>query len=284
MSLMSAVIANGVLAGFMYALLAAGLSLIYGVMRRVNFCHGALTMLAMYCAYWANVKLGLDPLISVVPIGVVFFLIGAVLYRSTVKPVLDASFAIQCFISFGTATLIVNSVLVLWTADFRRVEAADVRLEVLGASIGSRQLLAALVCLAAFVLLSLLVHRTRAGMRLRAVSEDKNAAVLMGINVEWIYSLGWGIGIATVGVAGTMASMLYPIYPDIGSRFVLYSFVAVTLGGFGSLLGALLGGLLVGLIEAFGGVYVLPAMKSGIVCLVFIIMLLVRPHGLFGID
>lgn len=283
MELFAPALMNGLLMGFMYALIAAGLSLIYGVMGLINFSHGALVMLAMYVTYWLHELLHLDPLISIVPVAALFFFVGMGLYRSTVRRMLDSPFLMQAVISFGIATFMVNLSLVLWKADFRTIPVSDRRLEVFGTFMGMRQIAGALACLGAFTALSYIVYCTSIGRKIRAVSEDRHAALLMGIDTDAIFSFGWGIGVAAVGVAGAMAAMLYPIFPDVGTRFALYCFAAVTLGGFGSLPGAFVGGLLLGLVESLSGVYIFPALKSAAAYLMFVIVLLVRPQGLFGL-
>jgi branched-chain amino acid transport system permease protein len=283
MDLIQAIV-SGVLMGFIYALVAAGLSFIYGVMGLINFAHGALLMLSMYSAFWINTYSGLKPLAAVPLTASLMFLVGMGLYRGLIRRILDAPFLMQAVLTFGVSVFLVNLALFMWRADFRTVYDTGLsgRVELLGAYIGMPQLVSSLVCLLAFGALYYLVNRTSLGRIIQAVSEDKQAAKLMGINTDKVFTLGWGIGLAVVGVAGTMVASFFPIFPDVGTRFVLFSFVAVTIGGFGSLTGALLGGIAIGLIENLAGVYILPAFKAAVVYLVFVIVLLVRPQGFFG--
>jgi len=278
-------IVSGILMGFIYALMAAGLSLIYGVMGLINFSHGSLLMVSMYSAYWINVYFRLDPLVALPFVTVLMFLLGMGLYKLTIRRMLGAPFLMQAVLTFGISVFFVNMALFKWTANFRTIPQTILtgRMELMGIFMGTPQLVSSLACLLAFGLLFYVVYRTPMGRVIRAVSEDRQAASLMGIDTERIFTLGWGMGLAAVGVAGTMVATFFPVFPDVGTRFVLYCFVAVTMGGFGSLTGALLGGVLVGVIENLSGVFILPAFKAAVVYLVFVLVLLVRPQGFFGV-
>ena len=277
-------LASGIIIGCVYALIAVGLSLIFGVVDIVNFAHGEFLMLGMYATFWAYAILHLDPLVSVPLSAALLFLAGVLTHKLLIRKVLNSPQAIQMFSTFGLLVFIRSSAQFLWSGDFRFVTnpIAAGRFDVFGVFLGRPQVIAAVVAALTCGALFWFIERTQTGRALQAVSEDREAAALMGINVERMYTLAWGISCASVGVAGAMLTMFHYVYPDVGGGFLTISFVVVALSGFGSVTGALFGGLIVGVIEVFAGLLVSPALKDGVTFLVFIAVLTIRPQGLFG--
>jgi branched-chain amino acid transport system permease protein len=275
---------SGLLMGFIYALVAAGLSLIFGLMEIVNFAHGEFMMLAMYAAFWLYTLFGFDPLLSIPFATALLFAIGVATHYGIIRHILHAPMLVQITATFGLAVFIRSTAQFLWTPDFRSIPDPIVsgRVEVMGIFLGMPQIVASAGCLLAFTFLFLFIHRTETGMALQATAQDQEAASLMGIRTDRMYALGWGIGAACVAVAGVLVTNYYFIFPEVGLIFALIAYVTVAMGGFGSLLGALLAGLLIGLVEALGGLLIDPAFKYAIIFVMYLGIVLVRPKGLFG--
>lgn len=278
-------IASGLLMGGIYALVASGLTLIFGLMEIVNFAHGEFLMIAMYTAFWSYVLVGLDPLFSLPFVMLVLFVIGAATYYSIIKHILHASVLVQITTTFGLAIFIRSLAQFLWTPDFRSIGQPIVagRLAIADIFLGLPQIVSSIGCILAFASLYWFVNRTETGLALQATSQDKEAASLMGIPTDRMYALGWGIGSACVGVAGALIANYYYIFPEVGITFALIAYVAVAMGGFGSLVGALLAGVLIGLVEALGGLFApVPAYKYVIIFLLYLGVVMIRPMGMFG--
>jgi branched-chain amino acid transport system permease protein len=277
-------ILNGILMGFVYALIAVGLSLIFGLMEIVNFAHGEFLMLSMYTAFWAWALFGLDPLLSVPLCAAALFLLGWLTYAGIIRRVLGGPMLAQIFATFGLGIFLRAAAQFLWTPDFRQVGRAWVQgpVKILGISVGLPQVVASGASLVAFGLLYWFITRTETGMALEATAEDRQAAALMGINTERMFALGWGIGSACVGVAGAFLASFFYIFPQVGFLFALIAYVIVALGGFGSILGSLVAGLIIGLVEVLGGLLIAPAFKYVAVYLIYLLIVLVRPQGLLG--
>jgi branched-chain amino acid transport system permease protein len=277
-------IVSGLLMGLIYALVAVGLSLIFGLMEIVNFAHGEFLMLAMFASFWLWALAGLDPLLSVPLVAALLAGAGLATHYGIIRRVLDAPMLAQICATFGLAVALRAGAQYLWTPDFRVVQNPWIagRVQLGPIFIGQPQLIAGFVCLAAFVALWLFVTRTETGLALQATSQDRQAAAIVGIATDRMSALGWAIGLACVAVAGSMLSTFFYIFPDVGVNFALLAFVAVALGGFGSILGSLVAGVLIGLIESLGGLLVSPSYKNVIVYALYLAVVLVRPMGLFG--
>ena len=277
-------VVSGLLMGFIYALVAAGLSLIFGLMEIVNFAHGEFLMLSMYGAFWFYVGFGLDPLLSLPLCILMLFALGVATHYGIIRHILDAPMLVQITATFGLAIFLRSLAQFLWTADFRSIPEPIVtgRLEVFGIFLGLPQIGASLGCVLAFGLLYLFINHTETGTALEATAQDREAASLMGIHTQRMYALGWGIGAACVAVAGVLMSNYYFIFPEVGLLFALIAYVTVAMGGFGSLLGALLAGLLIGLVESVGGLLFEPAYKYAIIFAMYLAVVLTRPAGLLG--
>lgn len=278
------ILAVGLLSGGIYALVAVGLNLIFGVIRIVNFAQGEFVMLGMYGAFAAQATLGMDPYIAPILVAPALFALGAAVYWVILRP-LQGQPMMQVFATFGLLMVFENTVLAVTRGTAYSVNSA---LTGISASIGPVQIgltrvLVLVAATAVTVALGLYLKRALHGKAIRAVAQDRSAARLMGVNVERIYTVSFGIGAALAGLAGCLLAPLYTMSPQIGMGFIMPAFAVVVLGGLGSVGGAFAGGLIVGLVEALAGYYLDPALKGAVLFLVFIIVLVVRPSGLFGI-
>ncbi len=275
---------GGLLMGFVYALIAAGLSLIFGLMEIVNFAHGEFLMVAMFAAFWAWALWGLDPLLSL-PLTVgVLFLLGVATYHGLIRWILGGPMLAQIFATFGLGVFLRSGAQALWGVDFQLVRNPLVqgRLSLGGLFVGVPQLVASAGSLAAFGLLYWFITRTETGLALQATAQDRQAASLMGIDTGRMFALGWGVGAACVGVAGGLLATFFYVFPDVGSTFALIAYVTVALGGFGNVPATLLGGVVVGLVEVLGGLLIAPTLKSVVVFALYLAVVLWRPQGLLG--
>jgi len=277
-------VVSGLLLGGVYGLVASGLTLIFGVLRIINFAHGAVMMLGMYASYWLWVWLGVDPYLSVLLTAPAFFVLGMGIQRLVIEPNRQAAEHNQLLLTLGLALFLENLALVLWQGDFRtlRVPYANASFVIGDALVEVSRLVAAggavLIALALFVFL----RRTDVGKAIRALAEEREGAMLVGIDVARIRSVAFGIGSACVAVAGALITPFFYIAPDVGESFNLIAFVVVVLGGMGNFIGALLGGLIVGLAESLGAALLPGSLKQLVVFVIFVLVLLFRPEGLFG--
>jgi branched-chain amino acid transport system permease protein len=241
-------------------------------------------MLAMFATFWFWALAGLDPLLSLPLVAALLAGAGVLVHLGIIRRLLKAPMLVQVCGTFGLAVALRAGAQYLWTPDFRTVADPWVagRVQVGPIFIGQPQLVAGAVCLLAFLALWLFVTRTETGLGLQATAQDRQAAAVMGIPTERMSALGWAIGLGCVGVAGTMLSTFYYIFPDVGVNFALLAFVAVALGGFGSILGSLVAGVLIGLVESLGGLLIDPSYKTVIVFGLYLAVIVARPNGLFG--
>ena len=275
---------SGLLMGFVYALIAAGLSLIFGLMEIVNFAHGEFLMLAMFGSFWAWSLWRLDPLVSLPLTAALLFLLGIATYHGLIRWVLGAPMLAQVFATFGLAIFLRAAAQALWGVDFHLVKDPLVqgRVSLGGLFIGLPQLVASVGALCAFGFLNWFISRTETGLALQATAQDRQAASLMGIDTQRMFALGWGVGAACVGVAGALLTIFFYVFPDVGATFALLAYVTVALGGFGNVLGTLVPGVVVGLVEVLGGLLIAPALKYVAVFVIYLAVVLWRPQGLFG--
>jgi branched-chain amino acid transport system permease protein len=277
-------IVSGLLMGLIYALVAVGLSLIFGLMEIVNFAHGEFLMLAMFATFWLWSLVGLDPLVSLPLVALSLGGAGVLVHFGIIRRLLGAPMLAQVCGTFGLAIALRAGAQFLWTPDFRTVAnpLAAGRVEIGPIFIGQPQLIAGMICLATFAALWLFVTRTDTGLALQATAQDRQAAAVMGIPTERMFALGWAVGLGCVGIAGSLLASFYYIFPDVGVNFALLAFVAVALGGFGSIPGSLVAGVLIGLVESLGGLLIDPSYKTLIVFALYLGVVIVRPLGLFG--
>jgi branched-chain amino acid transport system permease protein len=275
---------SGILIGFVYALIAVGLTMIFGMMDIVNFAHGEYLMVAMYFAYWFFILFGMDPLYSLPWVTALLFLLGVITYYIFIKPIINAPMLSQIFVTFGILILLRGLAQYFWKVDYRMIPQTltSGNISVFDVYIGIPQLVAAGGAILCNGLILWFLKSTKVGMALEAVAEDKESARLMGINSDRMFALAWGIGIATVGVAGALLSIFYYVFPEVGSNFCLIAFVVVALGGFGSVVGAFIAGIIVGLVEVLSGYLIAPSLKFMFVLLLYLVVVFIRPQGLMG--
>src|SRR5712692_6114158 len=273
-----------ILLGGIYALIAVGLTLIFGVMRVVNFAHGEFLMLGMYLAFWAFALLHLDPYVTLVVSLPLIFGFGRLSYRAVMRPVIHASHNVQIFTTVGLSIALQNLALVLWTADsqFVRTNYYAVVVRIGGAAFNVAQIVAFGVAVGLTAGLFAFMRWSYAGKVMRATAQDRDASALMGIDTDRVYAVTWALGIACVGAAGVLLAPVYPVYPTAGLQFVLIAYVAVVLGGLGDMAGALIASLLVAAVEVIGSYVIGTAWKEVLYLVLFIAILVVRPAGLFG--
>jgi branched-chain amino acid transport system permease protein len=278
-------IISGLLIGFIFSLIAVGLTLIWGVMDIINFAHGDFLMLAMFSSFLMFANLGLDPLLSLPLVVVLLFLVGLLTFRLVIRPVLGYPGLIALLATFGLSIFIRNMVLFILGPNYRVINQsilAGKNFSLLGLHFSVAQVVSAVGCVVITYAVYLLIARTKYGRSLRATSLDKDTALLMGINTNRVFALTFGLGAACVGVAGGLLSNFYPIFPEVGLNFAIMSFVIVALGGFGNIGGAFLAGILVGLVENVGGFLIGPEFKYTLVFVLYLIVISIRPKGLFG--
>jgi branched-chain amino acid transport system permease protein len=275
---------SGILIGLIYALVAIGLTLIFGVMDIVNFSHGEFLMFGMYSSFWLYAMFALDPIFTLPLTALFLFGLGAILYKLVISKITNAPMLSQVFTTFGLMILFRGIAQFFWKADFRSIDKSVVsgNVSIAGIQIGMPQLTAGIGAIVVTAAIYLFLTRTKAGAALEATAADKEAARLMGIDSQKMFALAWGVGAACAGVAGGLLSTFFPIFPEVGANFILIAFVVVNLGGFGSVVGALLAGILVGVIEVMGGLLLGPQYKLAIVLVLFLAVLMFRPQGLMG--
>ncbi len=277
------IILEGIMVGGIYALAATGLTLVLGVMKVLNLAHGHLMMIAMYLTYFLYVLFGVDPFLSI-PISMLFlFAVGMALQRTIVKPVIDAPVVNQMILMIGLLIFLENFAAFLWTHDYRALRGYEgVILTFFGLRFVSTRLAAFAMAVVITIALYMLIMRTKWGRAVRACSTDPDAAMLMGINVPRIRLQSFGLGIALAGAAGSLITTVYYIFPSVGMHYIVVALVIVVLGGMGSIFGALAGGIILGLVESLTAFYISSQLKLLGVFIVFILLLLFKPEGLFA--
>jgi len=275
---------DGLALGGVYSLVSIGLTLIYGTLDIVNFAHGDFMMIGMYVAYMLNVAVGFDPLQSLFICTSVLFVIGLAVERGLIHYILDAPPASQIFVTFGLLIALESVALIIWGPDYRVIRTsyslADVRIGAI--SISAPRAISFVISLMFSGLLYLFLAKTYLGRAIRAVSQHREGAMLVGVDIHQTYMVAFGLGLACVGIAGALVSSFFYIYPDAGLAYTLVAFVVCVLGGMGSFIGALIGGLIIGVTESLTGFFILPAIKELGSFTVFILILLFKPTGLFG--
>ena len=284
LDLLAQALVTGILIGGVFALLSVGLTLIWGVMRIINFAHGEFLMVGMYVVYFLVAKGGWDPYVTLLVSVPVLFVVGAAIFRLTIQPILAHPSMNQIMLTLGLSLILQNLALVLFRADPLIAQTAYSRITFsLGpAIVRVPQLIAFGGSGLAAVLLYWFLQKTDAGRAIRAASQNREAAVLMGVDVQRTYLLAFVIGSACLGVAASLMVPFYYTSPTVGLWFGLVSFVVVVLGGMGNFIGALVGGLIIGLTEAFGAAILPGSLSRVFTFAIFILVLLFRPQGLFG--
>ncbi len=275
---------NGLTTGAVYALVALGLTLIYGVLHIINFAHGAALMLAMYGVYVLRTRFGIDPYVALPIMVAGMFVFGYALQRVVIMRASHGKDENILLVTLGLSIVMENAALLVFKSDTRSIETPYTLTTVaIGpAMIALPKIVAFFGSLVVAGALLWVVQRTDLGRAIRAVAKEKQGARLMGIDVEHVYALSYGIGLACLGAAACFLLPAFYVNPQVGSGFVLVSFTIVVLGGMGSFAGALIGGFLVGIVESLGGLFLGESLGQVGIYLIFIAVLLFRPQGLFG--
>ena len=279
------IIISGLLIGFVFSLIAVGLTLIWGVMDIINFAHGDFMMIAMFSSLLMFTNIGIDPLFSLPISALLLFCIGLLTYRLVIRPLIGHSGLAALLATFGLSIFIRNVMLLVFGPDFRVVQnsiLAGKRLEIMGIHLNLSQVVASIGCVIVTYLVYLFISKSKVGRAIRATALDSDTALLMGINTNRVFALTFAIGSACVGIAGGFLVNFYYVFPDVGFSFVILAFVIVALGGFGNIGGAFLAGILVGLVENVGGFFIAPDFKYTLVFILYLIVVFIRPKGLFG--
>jgi branched-chain amino acid transport system permease protein len=275
---------NGLMTGAIYALIALGLTLIYGVLHIINFAHGALLTAAMFAAFFAYHWLGLDPYIAAIGLTPIFFCLGYALQRFIIGPAAHGEDRNILLVTLGLAVVIENALLYGFRADTRTINlpyAFNV-IEIGPAFLAVPRVIAFVVVIVVALALWLIMRWTDTGKAIRAVAKEKLGAELSGIDVAHIYAVTFGLGTACLAIAACLLIPTYYVNPSAGNAFVLIAFTIVVLGGMGSVTGALVGGLFVGVVESLSGLYLGESLGQIGIFVMFILVLLFRPNGLFG--
>jgi branched-chain amino acid transport system permease protein len=275
---------NGLTTGAVYALVALGLTLIYGVLHIINFAHGAALMMALYGVYFLKQGLGVDPYLALVPMVLVMFAAGYALQRGIVNRASHGKDENILLVTLGLSIVLENIALLAFRSDTRTIETPYTLATVaIGpAMLSVPKLVAFAGALVTSAVLLWIVRATDLGRAIRAVAREKQGARLVGIDVDHVYAMSFGIGLACLGAAACFLLPAYYVNPQVGNGFVLVAFTIVVLGGMGSFAGALAGGLLIGVVESLGGLWFGESLGQIGIFLLFIAVLLFRPQGLFG--
>jgi branched-chain amino acid transport system permease protein len=281
-------IASGLITGGIYALVAMGLNLQYGLMRILNVSHGEFLMLGAYLTYWAHLVTRASPFVFLPAVLVILFVLGLVVHRlcfrrlAETTPEVEAFEAKSLLVGFGLMFLVQNVALLIWGADLRGYQYLAGTVSVVGFELTANRLAAFVGALVLALGLVLLLRATLTGKAVRAMMQSPTGAALVGIDIGRMHPTVFGVGLALAGVAGALLSMVFEISPSMGEPYTVTALIVITLGGLGSVAGSLLGGLLLGVVEAIGMHLTSPSLKMVLSYGVFMAVLITRPNGLFS--
>jgi len=278
------VMIDGIIVGLMFALVAMGLSLIYGVMNIVNFAHGEFMMLAMFLSFFIWHFFGIDPIFSLVLVAAALFAFGVVVYRLLTKHIVGQSLLSQVLATFGLMVFLQAFANFLWKANIRTVNDSVISgfFQVGDLFFSLPEVVSAAGAAVAALGFFWFLNRTETGLALQATAEDQQAAKLMGINTDRMFALAWGLSAGAVAIAGALLASHFAVYPQVGARWVLPAFVAVAIGGFGNITGAFWGGIIVGIVQVYGGFLTDPSLKNIFPYALFLLVAFFRPYGIMG--
>jgi branched-chain amino acid transport system permease protein len=282
---------NGIIMGSIYGLAALGLTIIFGVLKVINFAHGSMLMVAMYTTYWAVILTGLHPYLTLVIVVPVMFVFGYLLQDILIKPIFKAEKDVRepitvIIVTTGVWYILDNLSLLVFGPQYRNLQDNPLRgkmIEIGDMLISVPKLWGFCAAIVTTLLIYLFLQKTRMGRAVRATSLDRDAASLQGINQYKVYNISVGIGTAVAGVAGVALVPFYNVFPSVGVLFDIKCFIIVVLGGLGSIWGALLGGMMVGVIESVGPQFMAATWTEAVVYALFLLFLFFKPSGLFGV-
>ncbi len=275
---------NGILAGGIFAVVALGFSLVWGIMNIINLAHGAFVMLGAYLAYVLFTTWHVDPFLSIPVAFVVLFVLGYAIQKYVINVVVRAPILTTFLLTFGLSLLIVNVALLVFHADIRGIETAysGANFSIGSVTVAWIKLWTLIAALAITMLMQLFLTQSRTGRAIRATAMDVDAAQLTGVRVAHLYAVVFGLGAGLAGAAGVLISLSYSLSPTMGDPFVITAFVVCVLGGLGSVQGALVGGLVYGIVETFGAQYIGTGLQDAVALVVLLLVLTFRPTGLLG--
>ena len=278
------ILVNGILLGGLYCLLGVGMTLIFGVMRIINACHGDLLMIAMYIAFFLFTAIKLDPFVTIFIAVPVLFVVGCGIYSGLIKRLRNEFEENSLILTWGIALVLVNVFTVAFSGDYRSIVTSysTQSVTLVGISVSISMLLSFGVALVLTCGLYVFLLRSNLGRAIRAIAQNKAAAQLMGINVERVQMVSFGIGAALAGAAGAAFSSVFYMFPAIGGLFTVKAFEVIVLGGLGNVVGAFLAGILLAVVESFGAIFISTGLKDAFGFLIFMLVLVFRPSGLFG--
>lgn len=282
--MLTQILINGILLGGLYAIVGIGFSLVWGVMNLINIAHGAYIMLGAYTTFWLVASWGLDPFVTLPISFVALFGIAYVTQRFVINRVIDSSVFMVLILTFGLNLLLINVALQLWGGDYRAVSPsyAGSSLSVAGVSIPYIRVAVFVLGMAVTVALQQFMNKTRIGNAIRATALNRYSASIVGVNIQQIYAVTFGIGAGLAGIAGSLASTIFAVTPEMGQPFIGKAFVIACLGGLGNMTGAVVGGMILGLAETWGGFVLGSTYQQAIGFIILVLVLLLRPEGILG--
>ena len=277
---------SGILFGGIYALISVGLTLILGVMDIINLAHGEFLMISLYGVYFLSNLFQVNPYLSMIILVPLLFLVGIITERFIIRKTIGKPTFIHIFVTLGLSIIIQNLALTIFSANYRTIDFPFANKSILlgDISISVSRLIIFVITLIVAYLLYLFLNKLWFGFAIRATSQDRDAAQLMGIDINRVFMVTFGIGTACLGIAGALLMPIYYVYPQVGFDFVLVGSIAIVMGGLGSIKGAMIASIMMGVIEIFSGYYLNPSMKQGIYFMLFILVLIIKPNGLFGTE
>lgn len=275
-------VVSGLMAGGVYAMVALGLALIFGVMRVINIAHGALLMLGAYTTFWLFALFGVNPFLSLLIAFPALFIIGALLQRFFVHRVVGAPELSSLLLTFGISIFIQNVAMLAWTSDFRSVEYLTGSFLLGPIAFSKPRLITFCVAVGVTGLAFLFLNKTKTGKAIRATSQHRDVAQVCGINVRRIDLITFGLGAGLAGAGGSLVAVMFSVFPEMGQIYVFKSFLVIVLGGAGNYPGAFVGGLILGVVEGLASLLLSAQLSEVIAYILLVVVLLVRPTGLFG--
>lgn len=265
-------------------LFASGLNLVYGVMKVINYAQGEFLMISMYFTYWLFVLYNLDPYLSSIVSSLSLFLLGLILYYGAIRRLFKSPFTAQVLFFVGLIFFMQNLAQIIWSPDYRGIYIAWVYrpIEIVGVYVPQGRLIALAVSYVITIALYLYLKKTSIGLSIRAVSQNRQGAIALGINIPKVEAITLGIGLALVGIAGAILMPIYYVFPWVGQDFLIISFIIITLGGLGSYIGTIIGCFIIAFIEVFVGYFWTAAMARAVALIIYLIVLIIRPSGIMG--